>query len=218
MATDHAAKNTGGITADELAKKTRKAVTAAGTTDGIAILGAPAPAEVGKLDTATTELEKAIVDLPVQKKAYETAQNRVADAVVAVNGAFANYVKVADVKCGGSATSITTLDLDVAGKHTKTNAVTPHVTNLHFSVADIAGFSDLAWNSLLKLAAMYEIQTALAMTADPANAVWTNQPSVTKSSTTVGPFPSGTRIWARVRGNGPHGPGDWSDPATTTVS
>ena len=56
-------------------------------------------------------------------------------------------------------------------------------------------------------ATMYELET----TPNPVTGPWTRQESTTRSSGTITGLPSGTRIYVRVRANGPKGPGPWSD-------
>jgi hypothetical protein len=96
---------------------------------------------------------------------------------------------------------------------------TPRVQNVKLSQGDAAGEIDSGWNSLGKVGVKsYEVQTCLnPLNNDPSVGPWTQQPSVTKSKCTLGGFTSGARIWQRVRGIGPSGPGDWSDPATLIV-
>ena len=87
---------------------------------------------------------------------------------------------------------------------------TPRVTNLQLSIGDSAGKVDSAWNSLFKMRVKsYEVQTVLnPLNNDPSVGPWVQQPTVTKSSCTITGFTSGARIWVRVRGIGPNGPGD----------
>lgn len=59
----------------------------------------------------------------------------------------------------------------------------------------------------------YELET----TADPVHGPWTRQESSTRSRGTVTGLPSGTRIYLRVRANGPKGPGPWSEVADRMV-
>jgi len=91
------------------------------------------------------------------------------------------------------------------------------VQNVRLTAGDVVGNVDVAWDSLLRKASGYQLQSCTSLTGDPNAATWTNHDPVTRSSTTLGPFTSGTRIWIRVRANGTNGPGDWSDPATVIV-
>ena len=94
---------------------------------------------------------------------------------------------------------------------------TPRVENVKLTAGDIVSTVDPSWDSLLKRAHSYQVQSTPVLTSDPNLSTWKNEDSVTKSNTTIGPFTSGTRIWVRVRALGPNGNGDWSDPATLIV-
>ena len=96
---------------------------------------------------------------------------------------------------------------------------TPRVENVKLSRGDSAGEVDSGWDSLAEAGVKsYEVQTVLnPLNNDPSTGPWVQQPSVTKSKCTLGGFTSGSRVWQRVRGIGPAGPGDWSDPATVIV-
>lgn len=59
----------------------------------------------------------------------------------------------------------------------------------------------------------YELET----TPDPVHGPWTRQESSTRSRGTITGLPSGTRIYLRVRANGPKGPGPWSEVADRMV-
>lgn len=59
----------------------------------------------------------------------------------------------------------------------------------------------------------YELET----TADPVHGPWARQESSTRSRGTITGLPSGTRIYLRVRANGPKGPGAWSDVSDRMV-
>ncbi len=62
-------------------------------------------------------------------------------------------------------------------------------------------------------ATAYELET----TPNPVTGPWTRQESSTRSSGTITGLPSGTRIYVRVRANGPKGPGPWSDVSDRMV-
>ncbi len=93
---------------------------------------------------------------------------------------------------------------------------TPRVVNLTLTHGDSAGPVDAGWDSLIASGVKScEVQTVLnPLNNDPSVGPWTQQPTVTRSTCTLGGFTSGARIWVRARGIGPSGAGDWSDPAT----
>ena len=53
--------------------------------------------------------------------------------------------------------------------------------------------------------------------ADPVAGPYATAEQTTASKATLTGRTSGSRVWVRVRGVGPKGPGPWSDPATKIV-
>ena len=135
---DHVAQNTKGLDPVELAAKTRRAVTAAATTAGAAIIATPT--ELTTLTTATTALETANTTLTTKRAEADTAENAVANAVVVVRDTYGKYCKLADNACNGDPADITTLDLDLAGKSAPRTMV--QVGNLKATPGDLEGSAD----------------------------------------------------------------------------
>ena len=149
--------------------------------------------------------------------AWETAHTELLDAVDAGHSMLGQRATNCNSVTPGDKAKLTTSGLPlISTSHTPTGA-TPRVENLKLTGGDIVGTVDGSWNSLLNRASSYQVQSALNVGNDPNTATWVNQDPVTKSSTTIGPFTSGTRIWVRVRAVGTNGTGDWSDPATIIV-
>jgi hypothetical protein len=71
---------------------------------------------------------------------------------------------------------------------------------------DDAGTLNLSWGAM-PAAVLFEVQTSV----DPVSRIWTNHPSVTKSSTSVSGFTSGAKIYSRVRAINAAGTGAWSN-------
>jgi len=160
----------------------------------------------------------AISKMATADTAWDTAKAELDNATAAGHAFLNQRATGCNSATPGDKVKLTTTKLPLVGGPRTPTGPTPRVLNLSLSNGDVAGSTDVSWDSLLRLARIYELQYTTTMTPDPANAPWLNATSVTKSSTTVGPFTSGSRIWVRVRAIGPNGPGDWSDPATTIVS
>jgi hypothetical protein len=204
---DHVAQNLKGLTVAEKADKGRAAVTAAGTTEGVAILGTPAPQEKADLDTATTALEAVLLDRQQKVDAAEAATRAVNDALAAFELSYGNYCKVADNKCAGSAANIRTLSLDVATKPAPVGDL-PAPQGLVATMNEIAGRVDLMCEPV-KGARIYIWEVC----ADPmTEANWQQFEVNTMSKATATGLTSGTKYWFRVAAKG-KAQGPWSDPA-----
>ena len=108
--------------------------------------------------------------------------------------------------------------LQAAGYQLANAAPTPapplgQVLNLAVTMGDADGTLDLACDPLAG-AKTYEWQVTAA---DPVAGPYATTEQTTASKATLTGRTSGSRVWVRVRGVGPKGPGPWSDPATKIV-
>lgn len=204
---DHVAQNTKGLDPVELATKARRAITAATTPAGAAIIATPA--ELAALTTATATLEAANTNLSGKRAELATAENDVLNAAAGVRTAYGKYCKVADNACDGDDAKITTLDLDIAGKAAPRTMV--QVANLKASPGDQEGSAD--WMCDPQAGALFNVESS----PDSTPRVWTPRGASKKSSGTVPGLPSLTRVWLRVNAQGSNNTGAWSDPALVNV-
>jgi hypothetical protein len=158
----------------------------------------------------------AIANLATAEAARDTAITAQTTAVAQGQGLLTQRANSCNAVTPGDRAKLQTSGLPLVDARTPAGP-TPRVQNLTLSDGDVVGNVDVAFDSLRKAASSYQIQSTLALGSDPNTATWTNHDPVTKSSATIGPFTSGTRIWARARAIGTNGPGDWSDPATIIV-
>ena len=137
------AMNIGGLSVSDEIAKGRTTLTAAGDTDGVAVLGTPAPAEVTALLAATDTLEAAHSDREVKISAAEGATQTLANAEALWQKAFGAYARMGDTKAGGDITKIKAIGLDVAGStHGPSANVTgglPQPTGMHITDGDARG-------------------------------------------------------------------------------
>ena len=144
-----------------------------------------------------SQLVAAMNDRDVAEKAFDASTTQLAAYVE--NIANGDPVKIAQA---GMSVKAASAPLGVPSQ----------VQNLTLTAGDNAGEVDLQWDP--NGSRNFEIQSS----ADPVTATsWVNQPSTTKSKTTLAGFTSGSRIWVRVRATGAGGKGPWSDPATKIV-
>ena len=177
----------------------------------------PAPVPNAAAATAMiTRLNGATTAFASNDAAWDAAKAELENATAAAQGLLGQRAGACNASTPGDKAKLVTTGLPLIAEHTPAGA-TPRVMNLKLTVGDLVGYIDPSWDSLLKKASSYEVQSALAMGNDPNAATWAPHAAVTKSNSTIGPFTSGARVWVRVRAIGTTGPGDWSDPATMIV-
>lgn len=202
------ALNIARLSVNEKIAKGRTATTAAGTPEGIAVLGTPAPAEVAALTAATDALETARDNKQSADNAAKTATLAQQAAEDAFNEAYAAYGRTGQTKSGGDPTKIGQIGLDVAGTPAPIGEM-PQLLNLIATSGDLFGEVDLMWEPV-RGAKTYIVQYC----ADPMTGNWQQFDIVTKSKCTVTGLTSGTKYWFRVAAKGAApGQGPWSDPA-----
>jgi hypothetical protein len=206
------AMNLNNLSVNEKIAKGRAALTAAGSTEGVAVLGTPAPAEVAALLAATDALEVARDDREAKANAAMLATQAQADADAAFNLAFSNYARVGQNKSGGDATSIRAIGLAVAG--TATAVSMTQVLNLAVSAGDEEGSLDAQWDPV-RGARIYKVQISTDLTSPPQN--WTDKSNPTRSRCTLTGLTSGQKLWIRVKAIGANDEGPWSDVAWKMV-
>ncbi len=177
----------------------------------------PAPVPTAAdLDALITDLEAKIATQATAQENLDTANTELDDAVLEGQRILGQRATNCNSVTPGDTAALQSTALLLAAPRTPAGP-TPRVQNVRLTVGDSVGTIDVAWNSLLRKASSYQLQSATNLAGDPNTATWTNHDPVTKSSTTLGPFTSGTRLWIRARAIGTNGPGDWSDPATIIV-
>jgi hypothetical protein len=87
------------------------------------------------------------------------------------------------------------------------------ISNLSVTASSMDGALDAVWDPDPS-ARTYDVQVT---TVDPVAGPWVTRQQPTGSAASVDGLTSGNRVWIRVRGVGPKGPGPWSDPATKIV-
>jgi hypothetical protein len=153
---------------------------------------------IGLLSGANNEYEL----LLVAEKEKLTLRNDAAQAVVDGLTALGGYVQTAS---RGDPAKIQSAGLNV--RAARIPATVPEVVaGLAVAPGDEAGTLDLSWGAM-PAAVLFEVQTSV----DPVSGIWTNHPSVTKSSTSVSGFSSGAKIYSRVRAINAAGTGAWSN-------
>jgi len=176
---------------------------------------APVP-NAAALTAMIALVEGKIGDFATADAAWDTALTAQANAVIGGQGLLTQRANSCNAVTPGDKVKLQTSALPLVEDRTPAGP-TARVENVKLTDGDIVGTIDSSWDSQRKRASSYQVQSTLALGSDPNTATWTNHDPMTKSSTTIGPFTSGTRIWVRVRAIGPNGPGDWSDPATMIV-
>jgi hypothetical protein len=202
------AMNLNNLSVNEKIAKGRAALTAAGSPEGVAVLGTPAPAEVAALLAATDALEVARDDREAKANAALLATQGLADAEAAFNLAFSNYGRMGQNKSGGDATSIRAIGLDVVGVAVAISMT--QVLNLSVTAGDEEGSLDAQWDPV-RGARIYKVQISTDLTSPPQN--WTDKSNPTRSRCTMSGLTSGQKLWVRVKAIGANDEGPWSDVA-----
>ena len=207
---DHPAQNLRGLPAADQATKCRKAVDAAASTDGAAIVGTPVPTTLTGLDTATDAVELKLTKVSLAEQALSVARNELLGVLPTMQFAYGQWVKNADVLCGGNAAKIASLGLDVAAKPGGSATMTLAPQNVLATMADFAGQVDVMWDPVAG-----SRSSIVQVCEDPMNdASWKNYTVVTSSKCVVTGLVSGKKYWFRVAamGAGQGNQGPWSDP------
>jgi len=196
------------LSVNDKIEKGRRGITAAGSTEGVAVLGTPAPAEVAALLGATNGLETARDDKVTADNNAKTATQAQLAAEQAFDEAYAAYGRVGQTKTGGDPVKIGAIGMDVAGVPTPLGPM-PAPQGLVATMSEIAGQVDLMCEPV-KGAKMYIWQVC----ADPmSEANWRQVDVNTASKMTVTDLTSGTKYWFRVAAKASGAQGPWSDPA-----
>ena len=192
--------------------KGRRGLTAAGSADGVTVLGIPAPVEVADLKAKTDALEKARDDKATADNIATTATKTQTAAEIAFNDAYAAYGRVGQTKSGGDPVKIGIIGMDVAATAVRSFSPTiVRITTLTVSMNEHEGCLDTMWDHS-KGEKSYILEICLG---DPnVEANWKLVQVCTSTRFTVTGLVSGTKYWFRVAALGAHNTqGAWSDPA-----
>ena len=205
------ALNLSGLTVNDKIVKGQATLTAAGSADGIAVFGTPAPAEVATLQAKTDALEDARDQKLAADNVAKTATQAQLAAEQAFNDAYAAYGRIGQTKSGGDPVKIGAIGLDVAASHTPPVGALPAPQNLSATMSDLTGEVDVMCDPVPG-ARLYIWQVC----SDPmTDANWRQVGMDTKSKFAVTGLTSGTKYWFRVAavGSGTGNQSPWSDPA-----
>lgn len=163
----------------------------------------PPTATYEGLVAAAEAATKSIADLEQQLKVARQTAGPIVDAAAAATETMARRCEdaFADNPAGATAVGFT-----VAGNTPSAPGAFGAPQDLSTSMNESQGAIDWQCHPVAG-ATNYELET----TADPVHGPWTRQESSTRSRGTIPGLPSGTRIYLRVRANGPKGPGPWSE-------
>ncbi len=160
---------------------------------------------IEKAETTTNAYE-------AEKDVLRTRKNVRDDAIKALCDGLRTEADTVQAVTGGNPDKIDTTGFRIRSRPTPVG-IPAQVTNLVLGAGPADGTLKAGWKPVRGVRS-YEIQAS----PDPVSpASWMFKGTVTKSRVILNTFPSGTKVWVRVRGIGAAGPGPWSDPAAKTV-
>jgi len=187
--------------------KGRIALTAAGSADGAAVLGTPAPAEVADLLAKTDALEAARDNKQTADNDAKTATQVQLAADAEFKDAYAAYGRIGQTKTGGDPVKIGNIGMDIASPPAPVGPLAAP-QNMSATMSELAGQVDLMCDPVAG-AKVYIWQVC----TDPiSDANWRQVGLETKTKFTVVGLTSGTKYWYRVAAKGSGDQGPWSDP------
>lgn len=206
----HVAQNLDGLSVADLIPKGHTALNAAGSADGILVLGTPTPGEVAALQVATDKLELAHDEKLSADNDAKTATQVQLAAIIVFKDAYGAYGRVGQTKSGGDPVKIGAIGLDVATGHSPSGGALPAPTNLTAEMGALPGQVFLACD-VLTGAKLFIWQVC----TDPMlEANWRQIGMDSKTKCTATGLISGTKYWFRVAalGTGTGNQSPWSDP------
>ena len=191
------------INAGKLVERVRSTVTAM---TGNAAFTTPDPA-LASLTSKATALETKVTERDAAKAAAKTLTQQADDLMAELKDQYkqlGNYV-------GRTATTeaqVQSASMAVRAKPTA-RPVPARIEGLELTPTDNEGELDVQWDPDDD-ATGYDMET----NDDPGNAAtWKHHCTCTDSRDRISNFPSGVRVWVRVRGRNSAGVGPWSDVA-----
>lgn len=124
-----------------------------------------------------------------------------------------SFSKAIEAKAKGDPVVLVASGFPLAADTTQSGLPPGAIFNFTVTQADMEGALDGSHDRPARTV-NFEVQVT---TVDPVAGPYVTKILPTTSSWQLTGLTSGQRVWVRVRGNGPNGPGPWSDPATKIV-
>jgi len=185
----------------------------------------PAPPPTPPIDNmagAVTSLNAKITAAETANNAYKALKAQLAqakdtrdNAADALRDEAKLFIKKAESESQGNAGQLQAIGFQIASTTQTPSAPVPKLSNLAVTAGDVDRTLDATVDPPSGVPVKtYEWQYT---TVDPINGPFVNIEPTTASNTQLTELTSGQRVWVRVRGVNPNGPGPWSDPFTKIV-
>lgn len=183
-----------------------------GLTDNPTVVATPKPT-LAELNAAQAKSEASISKVDDLEQQLVVARTEMHDDIDAESRLIDLEIPTVESATGGDKAKIQTIGYDVVDDSPANPRDVAKLERVSVTSGDGDGELDIT-HDRDPAARSNEAET----TATPNDATsWKKHTAYVKSSTTLTGLPSGTRIYVRVRGIGPKGPGPWSEIASKIV-